>query len=80
MFWSLIPFWRQSEQGRRLLHDGEAAFIRYNLACYCAQLERLNEARQWLKQAFDIGDAKKLKLMALDDPDLEPLWVDFADT
>jgi hypothetical protein len=47
---------------------------------HCAQLERLNEARQWLKQAFDIGDAKKLKLMALDDPDLEPLWVDFADT
>ena len=22
MFWSLIPFWRQSEQGSRLLHDG----------------------------------------------------------
>jgi ketopantoate reductase len=22
IFWSLIPFWRQSEQGSRLLHDG----------------------------------------------------------
>ena len=22
VFWSLIPFWRQSEQGTRLLHDG----------------------------------------------------------
>lgn len=22
IFWSLIPFWRQSEQGNRLLHDG----------------------------------------------------------
>ena len=25
IFWSLIPFWRQSEQGTRLLHDGELA-------------------------------------------------------
>ena len=25
IFWSLIPFWRQSEQGRRLLHDGNPA-------------------------------------------------------
>jgi len=24
-FWSLIPFWRQTEQGRRLLHDGNPA-------------------------------------------------------
>jgi hypothetical protein len=23
IFWSLIPFWRQSEEGRRLLHDGK---------------------------------------------------------
>jgi hypothetical protein len=22
IFWSLIPFWRQSEQGSRILHDG----------------------------------------------------------
>ena len=25
IFWSLIPFWRQSEQGRRVLHDGDPA-------------------------------------------------------
>jgi len=25
MFWSLIPFWRQSKQGTRLLHDGNPA-------------------------------------------------------
>jgi len=25
IFWSLIPFWRQSGQGRRLLHDGNPA-------------------------------------------------------
>jgi hypothetical protein len=25
IFWSLIPFWRQNEQGRRILHDGDPA-------------------------------------------------------
>jgi len=25
IFWSLIPFWRQTQQGRRLLHDGNPA-------------------------------------------------------
>ena len=25
IFWSLIPFWRQDEQGRRQLHDGNPA-------------------------------------------------------
>ena len=25
MFWSFIPFWRQGEQGRRLLHNGNPA-------------------------------------------------------
>jgi hypothetical protein len=25
IFWSLIPFWRQDEQGRRVLYDGDPA-------------------------------------------------------
>jgi len=52
--------------------------IRYNLACYCAQLGLLKEAWQWLEKAFDLGDSKKLKLMALDDPDLESFWANIA--
>lgn len=48
--------------------------MRYNLACYECQLERLGQAKNWLEKAFEIGDSKKIKLMALDDPDLEPLW------
>lgn len=47
--------------------------IPYNLACYSCQLGRLEEARKWLALAFEIG-GKEIKLMALDDPDLEPLW------
>jgi hypothetical protein len=25
IFWSLIPFWRQTKKGRRILHDGDPA-------------------------------------------------------
>jgi hypothetical protein len=50
--------------------------MRYNLACYECQLGRLELAKEWLEKAFKLGDAKKMKLAALDDPDLEPLWRD----
>ncbi len=49
------------------------AILRYNLACYECQLGRLEQAKDWLHKAFAIDDAKELKLMALDDPDLEQL-------
>ena len=48
--------------------------IPYNLACYVCQLGKLSEAREWLKRAFAIGDKKQIKLMALHDADLKPLW------
>ena len=47
--------------------------ILYNLACYCCCLGQLSEARRLLKKAFRYGEAKSMKLMALNDPDLEPL-------
>lgn len=48
--------------------------IPYNLACYSCQLSDLVGARGWLAQAFRLGNAKEIKLQALDDPDLAPLW------
>ncbi|HUE35932.1 MAG TPA: hypothetical protein VMO20_00975, partial [Candidatus Acidoferrum sp.] len=45
----------------------------YNLACYCSQLGELAQAEQWLKKAVAINGAA-VKKMALDDPDLKPLW------
>ena len=48
--------------------------LRYNLACYECQLGRLEQAKGWLEKAFKLGDPKKIKLMALEDRDLEPLW------
>jgi tetratricopeptide (TPR) repeat protein len=47
--------------------------IRYNLACYCSQLGRLQEAMQWLEKAIGLADKSEVKAMALADPDLEPL-------
>ena len=48
--------------------------LRYNLACYECRLGRLEQAKDWLEKAFRTGDARKIKSMALKDPDLEPLW------
>ena len=48
--------------------------IQYNLACYCAQLGQLDAAKEHLYKSYELGDAKQIKLMALDDEDLKPLW------
>jgi len=52
----------------------ENAIMRYNLACYAAQMGLLEESCGWLVQAFEIEDSVQLKLAAMYDPDLQPLW------
>ena len=47
--------------------------IPYNLACYCAQLGRLDECKEWFKRAMEI-DEHTVKQKAIDDPDLKPFW------
>ena len=47
--------------------------IPYNLACYCAQLGRLDECEVWFKRAMEI-DEQTVKRAAIDDPDLKPFW------
>lgn len=46
--------------------------IPYNLACYCAQLGRCDEAREWLNKASTI-DPQAVPNASIDDPDLKPL-------
>lgn len=53
--------------------------IPYNLACYCSQLQRLDEAETWFKKAMAI-DEKTVKQIAIDDPDLLPLWDSMSGT
>ena len=48
--------------------------MRYNLACYLCQLGNLKASMQWLEKAVDLVSKKDIRLMALADPDLEPLW------
>ena len=58
----------------------EDPIMRYNLACYECQLGRLEQAKNWLGKAFALGDAKGMKLAALDDPNLQPLWKEISKT
>jgi Flp pilus assembly protein TadD len=68
-------------QARAILIQAHKAFPRepiivYNLACYDCQLSDLIAAKTWLDKACHLGDVRKIKHMALQDPDLEPLWPD----
>ena len=71
-------------QAKEILAKAQVLFpkeslIPYNLACYECQTGNLKAAWNWLEKVFDAGDAKRFKLMALEDPDLEPLWVQIGD-
>ena len=52
--------------------------IPFNLSCYACQMGRLEDASNWLLRAFAIagkaGARKRLGLLALEQPDLKPLW------
>ena len=56
----------------------QEVIIPYNLACYCAQKDRLAEAWQWYRKARGLGNPKELRQMALADDDLRPLWTQIA--
>lgn len=49
----------------------------YHLAQYCARLGQIDQAKQWLGKALLAADGfeavNRLRKMALEDPDLEPL-------
>lgn len=57
--------------------DPDCTF-RFNLACYSAQLGQLSEARAWLerviKAANDGEKLRRLRLRALNEPELATLW------
>jgi tetratricopeptide (TPR) repeat protein len=56
------------------------AVIPYNLACYACQLGKLEDAMKQIEQAIDLADKKNdIRLDALEDLDLEPLWLQIGD-
>jgi tetratricopeptide (TPR) repeat protein len=54
----------------------DVGMIAYNLACYACVLGDLEETRALLHIAFPLDPS--LRKTALDDPDLEPLWIDLG--
>ena len=50
----------------------KAGAISFNLACYAAQSGDLEDAKDCLRRALELDES--LKLRALDEPDLAPLW------
>jgi predicted Zn-dependent protease len=56
---------------------GSNAAFPYHLARYCCGLGQIDEAKQWLGKALlvpaDMKEVKRLRKLALEDPDLEPL-------
>jgi tetratricopeptide (TPR) repeat protein len=49
--------------------------IAYNLACYYCQLNENPLALQWLEKAIGLeGDREDVRSLALEDPDLRPLY------
>jgi tetratricopeptide (TPR) repeat protein len=56
------------------------ALIPYNLSCYASQMGQLDQAKQWLQRAIELGDPMQIKLMALNDRDLQPLWKSIRET
>ena len=60
--------------------ESQVPIMRYNLVCYECQLGRLEQARKWLEKAVAEGDAKRIRLMALKDPDLKSLWREIGET
>ena len=49
-----------------------SAILHFNLACYEAQLGNLARAKAYLTRAVALDN--KYRLLAVDDPDLSPLW------
>lgn len=56
-------------------HFPEISTIPYNLACYACQLDQTQASLTWLKRAMKIGGREAVRKMALEDPDLKPLWL-----
>ena len=57
------------EAAGRFPHD---AMTNFNLGCYACQLGNIDEAKLRVGRAVELE--AKFKLLAIDDPDLEPMW------
>jgi len=65
------------EAAKEVLLNAEPKFpreptIKYNLACYFCQTGGVQNAKNYLKKAFELDP--NCRMAALEDEDLKPLW------
>ena len=83
--WVTLAYAIRRKQGgglnaaKRILTQAQFQFpkdpiIAYNLACYECQLGNESGALDWLRRAQSHGQAAKIRSMALEDQDFEPIW------
>ncbi len=53
--------------------------IPYNLSCYACQFGDLTLAMDCYQAAEQVGDREKIREVALQDPDMEPIWDQITD-
>jgi tetratricopeptide (TPR) repeat protein len=57
---------------------GPCSTVAFHLACVCARLGQLVEAKRWVKEAIELAKDKvtsdRLRLRVLDEPALEEFW------
>ena len=62
---------------------GPCSTFAFHLACVCARLGQLIEAKRWVKEAIDLAENKptldRLRLRVLDEPALEEFWRQVGD-
>ena len=62
---------------------GPCSTFACHLACVCARLGQLVEAKRWVKEAIDLAQDKatldRLRLQVLDEPALEEFWRQIRD-
>ncbi len=81
--WRRVPDGGLSRAWEALLPAAEKfprePVIAYNLSCYACQMQQLDVARQWLRQAMKAVGKDAILKMALADDDLQPLWTEIRE-
>jgi predicted Zn-dependent protease len=53
--------------------------IAFSLACYSCRLGNLRDALRWIDYAIDLAGKLDIRMKALDEKDLEPLWLNISE-
>lgn len=53
--------------------------IPFHLACCYCRMGELKESLAWLTRAMDVAGKIDIRTMALDEADLEPMWLDISE-